>query len=59
MGANLIDHPGVGVGWEASERLRTETARHADSGLLFEGETLVKAQSTACEPGLWDMHVLP
>jgi choline dehydrogenase len=59
VGANLVDHPGVGLGWEATKLLQTETARQDETGLLFEGATLVKAQSTACERNSWDLHVLP
>jgi choline dehydrogenase-like flavoprotein len=59
VGANLVDHPGVGVGWEPTDLLQTETARHDESGLLFEGASLVKARSSRCERDSWDLHVLP
>ena len=57
VGANLVDQPGVGVAWEPTERLHDETARH--DGSFFEAATIVKARSGACEPGTWDLHVLP
>lgn len=59
VGANLVDHPGVGVGWEATDLCLAETAQQDESGLLFEGATLVKARSSRCDEDSWDLHVMP
>jgi choline dehydrogenase len=59
VGENLIDHPGVGVGWQASERLQSDTRRFAEERSVFMGEIIFKARSRACPEDLWDLHVFP
>jgi choline dehydrogenase len=59
VGENLIDHPGVGAGWQASERLQVETRRFAQDHPVFMGGITFKARSRECPEDLWDLHVFP
>jgi choline dehydrogenase len=59
VGENLSDHPGIGVGWLATERLQAETARHAGEQPLFMAQVVVKGRSSRCADDIWDLHVFP
>jgi choline dehydrogenase len=59
VGASLTDHAGVGLEWLPSDRLVEETAAFEEQQGLFEAQTLVKAATSACPPGTWDIHLLP
>lgn len=59
VGENLIDHPGIGVGWAPTEQLQDETARFAREHPLFMAQVIVKARSGRCPEGLWDIHLFP
>jgi choline dehydrogenase len=59
VGESLVDHPGVGAGWEATARLQSETARFAEDHPVFMGGITFKARSRACAEDLWDLHVFP
>jgi choline dehydrogenase len=59
VGENLIDHPGVGVGWAPSERLHADTARFAENHAVFMGGIIFKGRSRFCPEQLWDLHVFP
>ena len=60
VGAVLLDHHGTAAAWEPSDRLSVETVGHeAAHGPLFEPHTLLKAASTSCPAGSWDLHLLP
>jgi len=59
VGEALLDHHGTGIGWERTAALDRETAGHvARTGPLFRPHAFVKAASTACAPGSWDIHLL-
>ena len=57
-GARLLDHCGTTVAWAPSPELEEDTRRRAAGDGLFESHALVKAASSACSPGAWDLHVL-
>jgi choline dehydrogenase len=59
IGENLVDHPGVGAGWDATERLQAETTRFAQDHPVFMGGITFKARSRSCPQDLWDLHVFP
>jgi choline dehydrogenase len=60
VGEALLDHHGTGMGWERTPALDRETAAHvARTGLLFRPHAFVKAASTSCPPGSWDLHLIP
>jgi choline dehydrogenase len=59
VGEELLDHHGTSLGWERTPALDRETADHvARTGPVFRPHAFVKAASTACAPGSWDLHLL-
>ena len=59
VGEALLDHHGTGIGWERTPVLDRETADHvARTGPVFRPHSFVKAASTSCAPGSWDVHLL-
>ena len=55
----LLDHFGSGVVWEPTDELHERTASHiAESGAAFQPYSVVKAASSACPDGTWDIHLL-
>ncbi len=59
VGDRLLDHCGTGFAWEPSPRLTAETRAHvAEHGEVFEPHMVLKAASSGCPPGAWDLHVL-
>jgi choline dehydrogenase-like flavoprotein len=59
VGLGLQDHVGVGLGFESTAALQGETARFATEFPVFMGQVSVRARSSGCEPGLWDIFHLP
>jgi choline dehydrogenase len=57
-GSRLLDHYGTTVAWMASERLEAEAREQAAGPGLVEPHVLLKAASSRCPPGEWDLHVL-
>lgn len=55
VGERLLDHYGTDVAWTLSDELQQEAAR----GDLFEPHAVVKAASSSCPDGSWDLHLLP
>ena len=59
VGETLLDHHGTGIRWERTAVLDRETADHvARSGPVFHPHAFVRAASSACAPGSWDLHLL-
>lgn len=59
VGTRLLDHCGTGLVWEPSARLVRETrSRAADTGAPLGPHAVVKAASSGCPPGSWDLHLL-
>jgi choline dehydrogenase-like flavoprotein len=58
VGKRLLDHHGADVGWEPSARLQSDTAEHVRAAGLFEPHAVLKAASSHCAPGSWDLHLL-
>jgi hypothetical protein len=59
VGENLIDHVGVGIMWEPTDRLQEETARFEDERPAFIGQVSVRARSSHCEAGVWGTFLFP
>jgi choline dehydrogenase len=59
VGEGLIDHVGVGVGFEGTDRLRRETARFEQSQPIFMAQTTIAVSSSACAPGVCDLFLFP
>jgi choline dehydrogenase len=55
VGERLLDHCGTDVAWTLSHELQEEAGR----GDLFEPHAVVKAASSSCPEGSWDLHLLP
>lgn len=58
VGERLLDHCGSGLGWEPTSLLNDSTAEHEREGQLFEAHAVLKAASSTCAPGTFDLHLL-
>ncbi len=59
VGERLLDHHGTGLGFEGSTRLDEAASAHErEHGPLFEPHALVKAASSVCDAGTYDLHLL-
>jgi choline dehydrogenase len=60
VGEDLLDHHGAGIGWDTTPLFDELTADHVRrTGRLFRPHGLVKAASSTCAPGSWDLHLIP
>jgi choline dehydrogenase len=59
VGEGLIDHVGIGFGFEPTERLRRETAEFEQSRPLYMAQVTIEAHSSACEAGVCDLFLFP
>ena len=59
VGEVLLDHHGTGISWESSVTLNQATADHVRrTGPLYAPHAVVKAASSACDAGSWDLHLV-
>jgi choline dehydrogenase-like flavoprotein len=58
VGEVLLDHCGTGIAWRPSDRLDAETVEHERRHGLFEAHAVLKAASSSCPPGSWDIQLL-
>jgi choline dehydrogenase len=59
VGEGLLDHVGVGLGFEPSARLLRETAEFERDRPLYMAQVTVQARSSVCEEGVCDLYVFP
>ncbi len=59
VGEGLVDHVGVGFGYEGTDRLRREVAAFERSHAVFMAQVTVAVSSSACVPGLSDLFLFP
>jgi choline dehydrogenase len=59
VGEGLVDHVGVGVGFEATDRLERETAAFERSSPLYMGQVTIQARSSICDDGVCDLFLFP
>jgi choline dehydrogenase len=59
VGEGLVDHVGVGVTWEPTVRLRSETESFEPQHPLFMGEVTVALESSSCPDGIRDIFIFP
>lgn len=60
VGETLLDHHGTGIAWETTALFTELTRDHVRrTGRLFRPHALVKAASSGCAPGGWDIHLVP
>ena len=59
VGLGLQDHVGVGLGFESTAVLQGEAARFAAEYPVFMAQVTMRARSSRCEPGLWDLFHIP
>jgi choline dehydrogenase len=59
VGETLLDHYGTGLGFAASAELDEATAAHERAhGPMFEPHAVLKAASSVCAAGTFDLHFL-
>jgi choline dehydrogenase len=59
VGEGLIDHVGVGLGFEATESLQRETAEFERAHPLAMAQVTIKARSSRCAEGVCDLFLFP
>ncbi len=59
VGRNLVDHPAVHVRLTASDELAARLAADDARGILTHVQSKLKAASSRCADGTFDLHVLP
>ena len=59
VGEGLIDHVGVGFGFEGTDRLQREAAAFERARPLFMAQVTVAVASSACAPGVCDLFLFP
>lgn len=57
-GEHLLDHCGTDVVWELTPAIVEDTARRAARGELVQPHAVIKAASSSCASGSWDLHLL-
>jgi len=58
VGETLLDHHGTGIAWQSTDVLDRATAEHVHrTGPLYEPHAILKAASSACPAGSWDLHL--
>ena len=58
VGANLQDHFGVIVMFRATDALQEELARESRDGPMTASGSIVKAATSGCPDGEWDLHLV-
>jgi choline dehydrogenase len=59
VGEGLVDHVGIGAGWEPTERLVAETEEHEARHDLCMAQVTIAQRSRSCPPGINDLFVFP
>jgi len=59
VGEGLLDHVGVGFGFEPTPMLRVEAASFASTHPVFMAQVSVPLRSSACAPGTYDLFAFP
>ena len=59
VGEGLVDHVGVGLGYEGTERLQADVAAFERTHPLFMAQVTVAVRSSACEADLSDLFFFP
>ena len=59
VGDGLIDHVGVGFGFEATDRLQREAAAFERDRPLYMAQVTIEARSSACAEGVCDLFFFP
>jgi choline dehydrogenase len=59
VGEGLVDHVGIGAGWEPTQQLLDETAAHEAEHGLYMGQVTIAGRSRSCPPGVRDLFVFP
>jgi choline dehydrogenase len=59
VGEGLIDHVGVGFGYEGTDRMQRDVARFEQAHPLFMAQVSIGLSSSACAAGLSDIFFFP
>lgn len=58
VGRNLVDHPGMSLGFRPGAELIRELDVRSGSGRMFRAGTIARAGSASCPADTWDLHLL-
>lgn len=58
VGERLLDHCGTDISWTLTEEAARATHEHVLKHSLFQSHVVLKASSSACPPGTWDLHLV-
>jgi choline dehydrogenase len=59
VGDGLVDHVGVGFGYEPTVALTLETAAFERQQPIYMGQVTIEARSSACDEGVCDLFLFP
>jgi choline dehydrogenase len=59
VGEGLLDHVGIGMGWEATDELRADWDAFAREAPLGMAGITIEARSSACPEGVCDLFLFP
>ena len=59
VGEGLVDHVGVGLGWEPTDALRQDVAAFEAGRDVYMAQLSIRAASPACPHGVWDLFLFP
>ncbi len=59
VGNRLLDHCGTDVTWALTTEMQRTTVTEARESGIYAAHSVVRAASTTCAEGSWDLHVLP
>ena len=59
VGEGLVDHVGVGFGWEATPALQEEVTQFAEDHPVFMAQVSALLPSSGSLPGLWEVLLFP
>lgn len=58
VGERLLDHCGTDISWTLTGEAAKTTHEHVLQHSLFQSHVVVKAASSSCPPGTWDLHLI-
>jgi choline dehydrogenase-like flavoprotein len=59
VGANLLDHSGVNIVFGAAPEMAAKLRDGEAGGRMFGNANMIRAASSACPEGTWDIHLVP
>src|SRR5262245_5410663 len=59
VGANLLDHYGANMVWCATREMQADLEAREGKGKMLGAANMVRAASSRCREGSWDLHLVP